>query len=317
MAVFTKVARGDLETFLKNYDLGTVRSFDGIAEGVENTNYKLVTDKGRYILTLYEKRVEEKDLPFFLSLMDHLAQNGVPTARPITRKDGAQLGTLCSRPAALIEFLNGKAVETPNAAQAFFAGRALAEMHRATATFKGSRTNALGPEGWQTLLAKCASRADEVQNGLTAELTSVLDDVSSLWPKSLPRGVIHADLFPDNVLFNGDEVGGLIDFYFACTDFYAYDLAVTLNSWAFPGNAFDGAIAAALTEGYQTLRPLSDTERAALPLLCRGAALRFILTRLWDLLNHNESWLVTPKDPLALLPNLRFHRTAEPSAYGV
>lgn len=317
MAVFTQVSEGDLAAFLRAYNVGEAVTLDGIAEGVENSNYKLTTTEGPFILTLYEKRVDEADLPFFLSLMEFLADNGVPTARPIPQKNGARLGTLCDRPAALIAFLSGKSTLTPSPAQARAAGAALADLHEATPRFEGSRPNTLGPEGWAALLAKCAPRANEVQEDLGAELQSALDQIHATWPTGLPRGVIHADLFPDNVLFEGDKVGGLIDFYFACTDYYAYDLAVMINAWGF---AKDGTwlpdVCTALVEGYETHRTLSDAERAALPLLSRGAALRFILTRLWDLLNHDPDALVTPKDPLALLPALRFHANADPSVYG-
>jgi len=318
MAVYTHVTPRDLDDFLDAYDIGVARSFKGIAEGVENSNYLLKTDRGSFILTLYEKRVTKEDLPFFLGFMDFIAARGVNSARPVRARNGATLGTLCGRPAALIEFLDGVSADPPSVAQTRNAGMAMAGLHRAGKDFIGTRKNDLGPATWPELLRAAAPRAGDVQAGLADLLEKQLDETLADWPKDLPGGVIHADLFPDNVLFVGDEVSGLIDFYFACTDSYAYDIAVMINSWCFAkSGAFEGEKSAALIEGYQSVRKLSDRERAALPRLARGAALRFILTRLNDWLNHDPKALVTPKDPLALLPHLAFHAKATSSSvYG-
>lgn len=318
MAVYTHVTPHDLEAFLAAYDIGTARSFKGIAEGVENSNYLLKTDSGSFILTLYEKRVRAEDLPFFLGFMDFIATRNVKSARPLRARDGATLGTLCGRPAALIEFLDGVSADPPSIAQARNAGAALAQLHLAGKDFAGMRDNDLGPAAWPRLLRAAAPRAGEVRASLADLLKEQLDETLKDWPKDLPGGVIHADLFPDNVLFVGDEVSGLIDFYFACTDSYAYDIAVMINSWCFAkSGAFEAEKSAALIEGYQSVRGLSDAERAALPRLARGACLRFILTRLNDWLNHDPKALVTPKDPLALLPHLAFHAKATSSSvYG-
>lgn len=318
MAVFTHVTPSDLEAFLNAYDVGRTLSFKGIAEGVENSNYLLSTDKGRYILTLYEKRVRAEDLPFFLGFMDFIAERGVKSARPVRAKDGATLATLCGRPAALIEFLDGVSADPPSVAQSRSAGVALAQLHLAGEGFEGARKNDLGPEAWPRLLRAAAPRAGEVRASLADLLKEQLEDTLKGWPKDLPSGVIHADLFPDNVLFVGDEVSGLIDFYFACTDSYTYDLAVMINAWCFAKDgSFEADKSAALIDGYQSVRALADAERAALPRLARGACLRFILTRLNDWLNHDPKALVTPKDPLALLPHLAFHAKAiTSSVYG-
>jgi len=319
MAVFTHVTPEKLGEFLSDYDVGAVRSFEGIAEGVENSNYQLKTETGTYILTLYEKRVRERDLPFFLGFMDFIAERGVKSARPIRNKDGTTLGTLCGRPAALIEFLDGRSASPPSIGQTRDAGKALAGLHLASTNFPMSRTNELGPKSWPQLLAAAAPRANEVQEGLGNLIKTHLAETLVDWPNDLPSGVIHADLFPDNVLFTGDQVSGLIDFYFACTDSFTYDLAVMINAWCFAADGtFEVEKSAALIDGYQSVRKLTSAERASLPMLARGAALRFILTRLNDWLNHDLAALVTPKDPLALLPHLRFHANAEsPSAYGV
>ncbi len=318
MAVYTHVSRAELDAFMGPFNIGRVERFAGIAEGVENSNYLVEAGGTKYILTLFEKRVRADDLPFFLSLMEFLAVRGVKSAQPIAAKDGAALHTLCGRPAVLIEFLAGKSTDNPSLTQARNAGAALAELHLAGAGFSKTRANDLGPEAWPVLFEAVADRADRVQEGLEDLLRRELATSLDGWPAGLPRGVIHADLFPDNILFEGDEVSGLIDFYFACTDQFAYDLAVMINAWCFTGDgAFIPERSAALVEGYAQSRALSDEERAALPHLARGAALRFILTRLNDWLDHDPAALVTPKDPRALLPHLRFHAKAgSPSVYG-
>ena len=318
MAVYTKVNLSDLNRFLEDYEIGAVSKFEGIQEGVENTNYRVVADRGAYILTLFERRVRAEDLPYFLALMEHLASVGVRSARPIKNRNGKALGSLCGRPAAMIEFLEGTSTETPSLVASRNTGVALAQLHEAGRSFPEKRNNGLGPDSWTALYEKTAPHADGVQAGLAELMGRELNQTLAAWPRDLPSGVIHADLFPDNVLFNGDQVTGLIDFYFACTDFFAYDLAVTFNAWCFDDEgAFLKEHSAALVAGYQSVRALNDNERAALPTLARGAALRFILTRLYDWIIHDPNALVTPKDPLALLPRLRFHAMAQsPSAYG-
>jgi homoserine kinase type II len=233
MAVFTPVDRAALDAFLADYDLAPLTDFEGIAEGVENTNYCITTADRPYILTLYERRVRADDLPFFLDLMGYLADQGVPTARPIARKDGGVLGTLSGRPAAVIEFLTGKAVDVPTTDHAASAGAALARLHDAGQGFAEARTNDLGPPAWLDLLDRNRTGAGTVTPDLAPALAKQIDATLAVWPEGLPRGIVHADLFPDNVLFDGTDVTGLIDFYFACTDFLAYDIAITINAWAF------------------------------------------------------------------------------------
>ena len=318
MAVYTHVSPSELNDFLGSYDVGSAISFKGIAEGVENSNYLLKTTKGSFILTLYEKRVDASDLPYFLGLMNFIAGRGVKSARPVLPKSGNPLGHLCGRPAALIEFLDGVSADPPSALQCENAGAALAQLHLAGADFAAIRANHMGPQSWSSLLGAAAPRADTVQAGLASLLNDELLLVLGDWPQNLPQGIIHGDLFPDNVLFAGDDVSGLIDFYFACTDALAYDLAVMINAWCFAADGtFEADKSAILIKGYQSLRKLEASEIAALPMLARGAALRFVLTRLNDWLARDAGALVTPKDPLALLPHLRFHGTANPSAYGV
>ncbi len=306
MAVYTVVTAEALADLLRRYDVGALVSTKGIAEGVENTNYLVDTTNGRFILTLYEKRVDEIELPFFLSLLDHLVDRGLPVPRALHDRDGAQLQTVAGRPACLIEFLPGVSVSTPNAAQAHATGRALGMMHRALADFPLSRVNSLGLSGWHQLAKHCGNQLDRIEPGLRKRIEIELAWLDDHWPRDLPTSVIHADLFPDNVLMRGDSVGGIIDFYFACTEVRAWDLAVTHSAWSFDGAGrnFDPVIGDALITGYNETYDLSDGERAAFTALARGSCLRFLLTRAWDWLNTPADALVTRKDPLAFLRRL-------------
>jgi homoserine kinase type II len=319
LAVYTDIAEDDLKWFLTEYDAGTLLSYKGIAEGVENSNFLLHTSKAPLILTLYEKRVEKSDLPFFLGLMQHLSAGGLSCPLPLPRKDGALLGTLSGRPAALISFLEGMWLRKPEAKHCREVGKALAQMHVAGEGFALTRPNALSLEGWQTLWDKSEARADEIEPGLQNEIRCDLNFLRGYWPKDLPAGVIHADLFPDNVFFLGDELSGLIDFYFACNDLLAYDVSICLNAWCFEKDgAYNITKGMQMLEGYQSVRPLSEAEIKALPVLSRGSALRFFLTRLYDWLTTPEGAMVTKKDPLEYLRKLRFHRQiSSPAEYGL
>ncbi|MBW9078042.1 homoserine kinase [Agrobacterium pusense] len=319
MAVYTDITEDDLRNFLTQYDVGSLTSYKGIAEGVENSNFLLHTTKDPLILTLYEKRVEKFDLPFFLGLMQHLAAKGLSCPLPLPRKDGELLGELSGRPAALISFLEGMWLRKPEAKHCREVGKALAAMHLAGEGFEIKRPNALSVEGWKVLWEKSEDRADEVEKGLKDEICPEIDYLAAHWPKDLPAGVIHADLFQDNVFFLGDELSGLIDFYFACNDLLAYDVSICLNAWCFEKDgAYNVTKGKALLEGYQSVRPLSEAELEALPLLARGSALRFFLTRLYDWLTTPEGALVVKKDPLEYLRKLRFHRSiATVAEYGL
>jgi len=314
MAVFTAVSAEALALFLRGYDLGVAVSFKGIAEGVQNSNYLLETTRGRFILTLYEERVETEYLPYFLDLLTHLADHALPVPRPIRDRTGVALQTLCGRPACLIEFLTGVSLGSPTADDSFAAGAALGQMHGAVADFTGVRPNALGREGWHRIAAACAGQLDEIDPGLDALIADELHHLDTAWPHQLDRTTIHADLFPDNVLMLGTRVTGLIDFYFACTDIRAYDLAVMHSAWSFApdGSVFHADRAAALIAGYCSTHPLTDAEMAAMPTLCRGAALRFILTRAYDWINTPPDALVTRKDSLAFARRLDWYRHAAP-----
>ncbi|MCK8784059.1 homoserine kinase [Roseomonas sp. NAR14] len=329
MAVYTEVTDEALRAFLADYALGELIAFRGIAEGVENSNYALRTTAGDFILTLYEKRVDPAELPWFLGLMRHLAAHGLACPEPVAGRDGVALRPLAGRPAAVCTFLPGVWPRRVQVAHCRPLGEALAALHAAGEGYDAVRPNGLGPAAWGPLLDRCRARGDEAKPGLVAELDAALAAILRDWPgggegaAALPRGQIHADLFPDNVFFldgsGAPRVSGLIDFYFACTDLLAYDIAVCLNAWCFePDLSFNVTKARALLAGYQSRRALAPAERAALPVLCRGAALRFLLTRLYDWTETPPGALVTRKDPLEYLRRLRFHETATgPGAYGL
>jgi homoserine kinase type II len=320
MAVYTDVAADELAEFLSRYDLGELLSYKGIAEGVENSNFLLHSSAGYFILTLYEKRVERDDLPFFLALMTHLASRGISCPLPVKNRAGEALSTLAGRPAAIISFLEGIWPRKPSAAHCAGVGQALARMHLAGRDFPMSRANALSVSGWRPLFDAAAARADEVQPGLAAFIAAELDYLEgNVWPKNLPQGVIHADLFPDNVFFLGERLSGIIDFTFACNDMLAYDVAICLNAWCFESDcSFNVTKARAFLNAYGRERQMSDAEENALPLLARGAALRFLLTRLVDFLNVPPGALVRPKDPLEYFRKLRFQQSvASMRDYGV
>ncbi|MEG3178600.1 homoserine kinase [Sphingomonas sp. RB3P16] len=311
MAVYTTVSAERLAEFLVRYDVGELVSFKGIAEGVENTNYLVDTTTDRFILTLYEKRVAGGDLPYFLDLLDHLAARGNPVPPAIKDRDGVAIQTLEGRSACLIQFLNGVSVTHPTPEQAFAAGQAMGRMHAALADFAPTRPNSMGVATWAPLLERCGTALDKIAPGLQHDARAMLDAVLRDWPADLPRSTIHADLFPDNVLMRGAQVTGLIDFYFACTDIRAFDLAILHTAWSFDpdGRAIDLAVGRALIAGYDATFGLSGEERAQLGTLAKGACLRFFLSRAWDWLNTPADALVTRKDPLAYLR--RYHTYAE------
>lgn len=318
MAVYTEVGDDELEPFIASYGLGRVLSCKGIAEGVENTNYLVDTERGRFILTLFEKRTRQEDLPFFIGLMEHLAARGINCPLPVHSTNGEVLRTVAGRPAVLVTFLDGVWHRKPEAVHCHAVGRALAGMHIAGRDFALKRKNGLGPGDWRPLFDRFKDHADDIAPGLRAVIASELETLEAQWPHGLPDGVVHADLFQDNVFFVGDRLSGLIDFYFACNDALAYDVAICINAWGFDtAHQFDPKRCHALLEGYNTVRPLSDAETAALPLLARGSALRFLLTRAYDWINTPPTALVQRKDPGEYLTKLRFHQAvADAHVYG-
>ncbi|WP_028466829.1 homoserine kinase [Nisaea denitrificans] len=319
MAVYTSISDEDLASFLADYDIGDPLSFSGIAEGVENSNFMVRTTTGTYILTLYEKRVNPDDLPFFLNLMNHLAGKGLSCPRPVPKKSGETLSSLNGRPAAVVTFLDGIWHRKIMPVHCRALGTEMARMHQMGADFEMIRENSLSVRSWRPLLESCGPQADNVKPGLYGFLDEEIGFLEENWPTDLPRGVVHADLFQDNVFFLGDELSGFIDFYFACTDMLAYDLAICLNAWCFESDgSFNITKARLMITAYEEVRDLSDAELSALPVLARGAATRFLLTRLYDWLNHPEGAFVKPKDPMEYHRKLSFHQSVSSSAgYGI
>lgn len=319
MAVYTHVTDEQLNDFLAGFDLGAAVSFKGIAEGVENTNFLLVTEKGRYILTLYEKRVNKSDLPFFLDLIDHLAAKGIICPTPLHDKAGKSLKHCAGRPAAIFTFLDGMSIRRPTAHHCAALGAAMARFHQAGLTFEHSRENSFSIAGMQRFFTGIEGDTNSIDPALENMLSGELGFLEANWPGGLPTGIIHADLFPDNVFFLGEEISGLIDFYFACTDYLGLDLAITLNAWCFePDHSFNVTKAGRLLSAYHQHRPITPAEINALPILCRAAALRFLLTRTHDWLLPSDGALVAKKDPLEYMRKLKFHQSiTNPSSYGL
>lgn len=311
MAVYTDVSDEELATLLADFDVGEALSFKGIAEGVENSNFLLETTGGRFILTLYERRVRADELPYFLNLMRWLADHDYPSATPIADREGRLLKQVRGKAAALVAFLPGLSVRRPTVAHCREAGTGLARLHHAAQGYEGRRVNDLGHEAWAPMFTRLESAAEALKPGLAAQIAADLNDLAVAWPRGLPTGSIHADFFPDNVFFEGGRFAAAIDFYFACDDALAYDLAVALNAWCFEADgALNVTAAQALVAGYQSVRPLSPAEREALPVLARGAAMRFFLTRLNDWGSTPAGALVKPHDPLEYERKLAVHREA-------
>lgn len=318
MAVYTHLTEADITGFLAAFDIGALEKFQGVEQGVENTNYILhlidaKKSKRKAVLTLFEKRVREADVPFYLSAMAHLSRQGAPTPSPIADRDGMSVHRLAGRPAVLTTFLIGAPHMSPSIENCAALGRTVAELHNAAGGFAQERKNDLGPEGWSALADACRADAERCAPGLTSLIDRALATVSEQWPSDLPRGLIHADLFPDNVFFDGDELCGVIDFYFACTDFFVLDLAICLNAWASENGAWNQDKAKALLLGYESVRPLASTEKNALPIMVCGAALRFLLTRLFDWINQVDGAIVTVKDPLEYARLLDHHLNSKNS----
>ncbi len=318
MAVYTDITDSELGAFLDRFELGAAISFKGIAEGVENSNFLLETEAGRFVLTVYEKRVNEADLPFFLALMQWLAGKGYPSATPIADCRGNLLGRLRDKPAAIIAFLPGLSVRRPLAAHCREAGGGLARLHLAAADFGPARPNDLGHAAWPGIFSPLEGAADTLKPGLAATIAADLDELAAAWPDDLPRGVVHGDWFPDNVFFRDGAFAGAIDFYFAAEDALAYDIGVALNAWCFePDGSFNVTNARAFVTGYDARRPLSPAEKSTLPILARGAAMRFFLTRLHDWGLATPGAMVRPKDPMEYERKLAVHRAAADAPEGL
>ena len=322
MAVYTQLSANTLAHLIAQYDVGALVSAKGIAEGISNSNWLVETtgragNNARFILTMYERRIALDDLPFFPDLLDHLAANDCPVPRTIHDRDGASYRMLDGKAVALIEYLPGISVDEPTPAQARNVGAVLARMHEAAKDFGNTRANDLGPEASAHVLAECGEAALSQINPALPALIDQAQRIADGWPMGLPSSVIHSDLFPDNVLMLDDEVSGLIDFYFACTDAMAYDLAVTHAAWAFSadGARYNSDVGSALVEGYESVRPLTAEERSAMPLLAQGASMRFISSRAFDWLDTPADAMVTRKDPMDFVRRLEFYRRQGQTAF--
>ena len=315
MAVYTKLSEDELNNFFSKYNLGKLINYKEIKEGIENTNYFIETEKGKFILTLYEKRVEEKDLPFFISLMKNLFDKNFPSPEPIINKNGNYISEISGKKAAVVSFLNGKAKKILNPENCYQVGINTAKLHSITKDLSGKRQNKLSINSWRKIYNNVKKDCSKIHPNLSEIIEKNLDSIEKNWPKNIPSGIIHADLFPDNIFFNGDKLSGIIDYYFSCNDFYAFEIAVCLNALCFEGQnenlSFNVTKAKKFIDGYSSIRKLNDSEKESLKILCQGAAIRFLLTRVFDYLNLIEGAIVKIKDPLEYLKRLEFHNNVK------
>lgn len=303
MAVYTHITDEEARVHLASFDIGTFSALAGIMDGVSNTNYILTTTAGKYILTLLEERVKAEDLPFFVDFMGHLRANGIPCPGVVATRFGRTVMPLRGKPALITTFLEGASPKNISIADAAAMGAFTAQMHKAAAGFSKTRPNTMALPAWRTLIEGCRGKTE-----FLPQLTAELNFLEKNWPKTLPAGAVHADLFPDNVFLQGGKVSGVIDFYFACTDIFIYDMMLALNSWCFDKGAFNKEKAAAFLAAYERLRPLSEEERVSLRFFGRAGALRIVATRLYDFLHPAPGALITPKDPLEHLRILSFYQ---------
>jgi homoserine kinase type II len=311
MAVYTKLSKSELNDFFSKYNLGKLLNYQEIKEGIENTNYFIKTEKGKFILTLYEKRVEEKDLPFFIGLMKNLYDKKFFSPQPIINRNGNYITEIANKKAAVISFLEGSTKKVLNSNDCHQVGINAAKLHLITKDLTGKRENRLSVNSWRGLYNKVKKDCNKIHPNLTKIIEKNLDEIEKKWPKKIPSGIIHADLFPDNIFFKNNKLSGIIDYYFSCHDFYAFDIAICLNALCFEGKnenlSFNVTKAKKFIDGYSVIRKLNEDEKKALKVLCQGAAIRFLLTRVFDFLNLTEGAIVKIKDPIEYLKRLEFH----------
>jgi len=311
MAVYTKLSADELKDFFFKYDLGKLINHKEIKEGIENTNYFTQTENGKFILTLYEKRVDEKDLPFFISLMKNLFDKNFPCPNPIINKNGNYISEIKNKKAAVISFLNGTAKKILNPNECYQVGIYAAKLHSITKDLTGKRKNKLSVNSWKEIYKKIRNDCSKIHKNLPKIIEKNLTEIENNWPKNIPSGIIHADLFPDNIFFNGNKLSGIIDYYFSCYDYYAFEIAICLNALCFEGQnqnlSFNVTKAKKFIDGYSSIRSLTEEEKKSLKVLCQGAAIRFLLTRVFDYLNLTEGAIVKIKDPVEYLKRLEFH----------
>ena len=315
MAVYTKLSKKDLIEFFSKYNIGKIQKHEEIKEGIENTNYLIQTEKGKFILTLYEKRVDEKDLPFFISLMRNLFDKKFPSPEPIINKNGNYISEIFDKKAAVVSFLDGKAKQILNPLDCYEVGVYTAKLHLITKNLVSKRKNKLSVKSWREIYNRVKKDCSKIHPNLSNTIEKNLNEIEMDWPKNIPSGIIHADLFPDNIFFKKNKLSGIIDFYFSCNDYYAFEIAICLNALCFEGKnenlSFNVTKAKKFIEGYSSVRNLTDDEKKSLKVLCKGAAIRFLLTRVFDYLNLIEGAIVKIKDPLEYLKRLEFHESVK------
>ena len=315
MAVYTKLNQSKIEEILSNYELGKLESFKGIEEGIENTNYFLSINKKKFILTIYEKRVKSEDLPFFSDLMSSLNKANFKCPAPISNNDNKTITNFEGKKLMIVSFLEGKAKQNLSPANCKSIGSEVAKMHELTKSLKVKRQNDLSVNSWRNLFYSVKDKCENIHKDLPRLIEENLNDVEKNWPKNLPKGIIHADLFHDNIFFNKDELSGIIDFYFSCEDFFAFEIAICFNALCFDGSkenlSFNVTKAKHFIDGYSSVRKLSSSEKQSIKVLSQGAALRFLLTRVFDALNTVEGAMVKVKDPIEYLKRLEFHKNAK------
>lgn len=310
MAVYTKLEHQEVRQFLEQYNINNFKDYKGITEGVENTNYLIKTSEQDYILTIYEKRVDENDLPFFIKLLSYLSENKFPCPKPIANKNNEKINRIKNKNAALVTFLNGQSKNKITSEECFEIGKITAQLHEITKKFDINRKNNLSIENWDTIFEKTIKQKIDLEESIIKKTKNYLNFLKDKWPKNLPQGIIHADLFPDNIFFTNNKVSGIIDFYFACNDFFAYEIAICINSLCFDNNStFNMTKAKNLIDGYTSIRTLSEDEKKYLPILSMGAAMRFFLTRLYDFYHTDNKADVKIKDPFEYLKKIEFHST--------
>ena len=311
MAVYTKLSENNLKDFFSKYNLGKLLNYKGIKEGIENTNYFIQTEKDKFILTVYEKRVEEKDLPFFMALMKNLFDENFPSPEPIINKNGSYITDISEKKAAVVSFINGSAKKNLSPINCYEIGKYAAKLHMITKKLTGKRRNILSVDSWRKIYKNVEKDCIKIHPNLTKIIEENLDEIENNWPKSIPSGIIHADLFSDNIFFKNNKLTGIIDFYFSCNDFYAFEIAICLNALCFEGHkenlSFNVTKAKKFIDGYSQVRQLSEEEKKSLKILCQGAAMRFLLTRVFDYLNLTEGAIVKTKDPIEYFKRLEFH----------
>ena len=311
MAVYTKLSDDELKVFFSKYNLGKLLNYKEIKEGIENTNYFVELEKGKFILTLYEKRVEEKDLPFFISLMKNLFEKKFPSPEPIINKNGNYISEILNKKAAVVSFLTGTAKKILEPNDCYEVGIYTAKLHLITKDLSGKRENKLSVNSWRKIYKKVKIDCSKIHQDLPKIIEKNLDKIEKNWPKNIPSGIIHADLFPDNIFFDNKKLSGIIDYYFSCYDFYAFEIAICLNALCFEGKnenlSFNVTKAKRFIDGYSSIRKLNEDEKKSLKILCQGAAMRFLLTRVFDYLNLTEGAIVKIKDPVEYLKRLEFH----------